>query len=185
MNSLVSDLLLLARLDEGQDLDTAEVDLTDLVMDAVNDAAVSAPTHRWLTNVPDRPVWVRGDRARLHQTLANLLSNARVHTPEGTTVTTGVATGRADDGIAHAELTVTDDGPGIAPELLPHLFERFVRADKSRSRQAGSFGLGLSIAASIIEAHKGSIEAESASGNTTFRVQLPTVQVDAQHVTST
>ena len=185
MNSLVSDLLLLARLDEGQDLDTAEVDLTDLVMDAVNDAAVSAPTHRWLTNVPDGPVWVRGDRARLHQTLANLLSNARVHTPEGTTVTTGVATGRADDGIAYAELTVTDDGPGIAPELLPHLFERFVRADKSRSRQAGSFGLGLSIAASIIEAHKGSIEAESASGKTTFRVRLPTVQVDAQHVTST
>jgi two-component system sensor histidine kinase TrcS len=185
MNSLVSDLLLLARLDEGQDLDTAEVDLTDLVMDAVNDAALSAPTHRWLTNVPDGPVWVRGDRARLHQTLANLLSNARVHTPEGTTVTTGVATGRADDGIAYAELTVTDDGPGIAPELLPHLFERFVRADKSRSRQAGSFGLGLSIAASIIEAHKGSIEAESASGKTTFRVRLPTVRVDAQHVTST
>jgi two-component system sensor histidine kinase TrcS len=185
MNSLVSDLLLLARLDEGQDLDTAEVDLTELVMDAVNDAAVSAPTHRWLTNVPDGPVWVRGDRARLHQTLANLLSNARVHTPEGTTVTTGVATGRADDGIAYAELTVTDDGPGIAPELLPHLFERFVRADKSRSRQAGSFGLGLSIAASIIEAHKGNIEAESASRKTTFRVRLPTVQVDAQHVTST
>ncbi len=185
MNSLVSDLLLLARLDEGQDLDTAEVDLTDLVMDAVNDAAVSAPTHRWLTNVPDGPVWVRGDRARLHQTLANLLSNARVHTPEGTTVTTGVATGRADDGVAYAELTVTDDGPGIAPELLPHLFERFVRADKSRSRQAGSFGLGLSIAASIIEAHKGSVEAESASGKTTFRVRLLTLQADAQHVTST
>jgi len=146
---------------------------------------VSAPTHRWLTNVPDGAVWVRGDRARLHQTLANLLSNARVHTPEGTTVTSGVATGRADDGTAYAELTVTDDGPGIAAELLPHLFERFVRADKSRSREAGSFGLGLSISASIIEAHKGSIEAESAKGRTTFRVRLPTVQVDAQHVTST
>ena len=185
MNSLVSDLLLLARLDEGQDLDTVEVDLTDMVMDAVNDAAVSAPAQRWLMNMPDGPVWVRGDRARLHQTLANLLSNARVHTPDGTTVTTGVATGRDDNGIAYAELTVTDDGPGIAPDLLPHLFERFVRADKSRSREAGSFGLGLSIAASIIEAHKGSIEAESASGKTTFRVRLPTVQVDAQHVTST
>jgi two-component system sensor histidine kinase TrcS len=185
MNSLVSDLLLLARLDEGQDLETAEVDLADLVMDAVNDAAVSAPTHRWLMNVPDGPVWVRGDRTRLHQTLANLLSNARVHTPEGTTVTTGVAKGRDDDGIAYAELTVTDDGPGIAPDLVPHLFERFVRADKSRSRAAGSFGLGLSIAASIIEAHKGSIGAESASGRTTFKVRLQTVQVDAQHVTST
>jgi two-component system sensor histidine kinase TrcS len=183
MNSLVSDLLLLARLDEGQDLDTAEVDLADLIIDAVNDAAVSAPGHHWITKVPDGAVLVRGDRAQLHQTLANLLSNARVHTPEGTTVTTGVAAGRADDGVDYVELSVADDGPGIDHELLPDLFERFVRADKSRSRQAGSFGLGLSIAASIIEAHKGTIEAESADGRTTFSVRLPMVQ--AQHVTST
>jgi two-component system, OmpR family, sensor histidine kinase TrcS len=175
MNSLVSDLLLLARLDEGQDLDTTEVDLTDVVIDAVNDAAVSAPTHRWLTSVPDGAVWVRGDRARLHQLLANLMSNARVHTPAGTTVTTGIVTGRGDDGAAHVELTVTDDGPGIPQDLLPHLFERFFRADKSRSRQAGSFGLGLSIVASIVDAHNGTIAAESASGRTTFKVRLPTV----------
>ena len=185
MNSLVSDLLLLARLDEGQDLETTEVDLTDLAMDAVNDATVSATTHRWLTKMPDGAVWVRGDRTRLHQLLANLLSNARVHTPAGTTVTTVIGTGRADDGTAYAELTVTDDGPGIDRELLPHLFERFVRADKSRSRQAGSFGLGLSIAASIIDAHRGTIEAASDSGRTTFTVRLPTVQVRAQQVTST
>jgi two-component system sensor histidine kinase TrcS len=183
MNSLVSDLLLLARLDEGQDLDTTEVDITDLVIDAVNDATVSAPGHRWVTKIPDAALWVCGDRARLHQTIANLLSNARVHTPAGTTVTTGIATGSAD-GSDYVELTVTDDGPGIAPELLPHLFERFVRADKSRSREAGSFGLGLSIAASIIEAHNGTIEAESANGITTFRVRLPMVRVGAQHVTS-
>jgi two-component system sensor histidine kinase TrcS len=183
MNSLVSDLLLLARLDEGQDLDAADVDLTDLVIDAVNDASVSAPDHRWSTNIPDAAMWVRGDTARLHQTIANLLSNARVHTPAGTAVTTGIAIGSAADG--YVELTVTDDGPGIAPELLPHLFERFVRADKSRSREAGSFGLGLSIAASIIEAHNGSIEAESAIGKTTFRVRLPMVRVGAQHATST
>ena len=175
MNSLVSDLLLLARLDEGQDLDTTEVDLTDVVIDAVNDAAVSAPTHRWLTSVPDGAVWVQGDRARLHQLLANLMSNARVHTPAGTTVTTGIVTGRGDDGAAHVELTVTDDGPGIPQDLLPHLFERFFRADKSRSRQAGSFGLGLSIVASIVDAHNGTIAAESASGRTTFKVRLPTV----------
>ena len=175
MNSLVSDLLLLARLDKGQDLETTEVDLTDLAMDAVNDATVSATTHRWLTKMPDGAVWVRGDRTRLHQLLANLLSNARVHTPAGTTVTTVIGTGRADDGTAYAELTVTDDGPGIDRELLPHLFERFVRADKSRSRQAGSFGLGLSIAASIIDAHRGTIEAASDSGRTTFTVRLPTV----------
>ena len=185
MNSLVSDLLLLARLDEGEDLDTADVDLTDMVIDAVNDAEVSAPDHRWLTRVPDAAVWVRGDHARLHQTIANLLSNARVHTPAGTTVTTGIAIGRADDGSDCVELIVTDDGPGIDPELLPHLFERFVRADKSRSREAGSFGLGLSIAASIIEAHNGTIEAESTNGETTFRVRLPIARVGAQHATST
>jgi two-component system sensor histidine kinase TrcS len=85
--------------------------------------------------------------------------------------------------VDYVELSVADDGPGIDHELLPHLFERFVRADKSRSRQAGSFGLGLSIAASIIEAHGGTIEVESADGRTTFRVRLPMVQ--AQHVTST
>ncbi len=185
MNSLVSDLLLLARLDEGQDLETTEVDLIDLAVDAVNDAAVSATTHRWLTKVPDGTVWVRGDRARLHQLLANLLSNARVHTPAGTTVTTAIGTGRADDGTAYAELTVTDDGPGIPADLVSHLFERFFRADKSRSRAAGSFGLGLPIAASIIEAHNGTIEVTSDSGRTTFTVRLPTVEVRAQQVTST
>ncbi len=175
MNALVADLLLLARLDEGQDLQSTEVDLTDLVVDAVNDAAVSAPTHQWRTHVPDGSVWIRGDRAQLHQTLANLLSNARLHTPAGTTVTTRLSTGRADDGTAYVEMSVSDDGPGIDDTLLPHLFERFVRADKSRSRQTGSFGLGLSIAASIVESHGGTIAAQSSSGTTTFSVRLPTV----------
>ncbi|TFV61486.1 HAMP domain-containing histidine kinase [Mycobacterium sp. PS03-16] len=177
MSALVADLLLLARLDEGQDLDTTEVNLTELVVDAVNDAAVSAPTHHWRTEVPDPAVWVRGDRARLHQTLANLLSNARVHTPDGTTVTTALTR----DGDARVELTVSDDGPGIDHDLLPHLFERFVRADKSRSREAGSFGLGLSIASSIVEAHGGSISARSESGVTTFTVRLPTVPAPVEH----
>ena len=180
MNSLVSDLLLLARLDEGQDLETTDVDLTDIVIDAVNDAAVSAPTHRWLTKVPDSSVSVRGDRTRLHQALVTLLSNARVHTPAGTTVTTGITTGRADDGAEYVELTVADDGPGIPADMLPHLFERFFRADKSRSSQAGSFGLGLSIAASIVEAHGGTIVAESVGGTTTFAVRLPRTESTAQ-----
>ena len=185
MSSLVADLLLLARLDEGHDLDNADVDLTELVTDAVNDARVSAPTHQWRIGVPDGAVWVRGDRARLHQMLAALLSNARVHTPEGTPVITIVATGRADDGKAYAEVAVSDDGPGIDSELLPHLFERFVRADKSRSGEGGSFGLGLSIAASIVEAHGGTIQAQSESGTTTFNVRMPAVAAMAQHVTST
>jgi two-component system sensor histidine kinase TrcS len=173
MSALVADLLLLSRLDEGQDLETAEVDLTALVVDAVNDAAVYAPTHHWRTDVPEQPVWVNGDRARLHQTLVNLLSNAGVHTPAGTTVTAAVTSGAGDRGAAYVEVTVTDDGPGIDEEVLPHLFERFVRADKSRSGEGGSFGLGLSIAASIVEAHGGSIRAESSSGTTRFTLRLP------------
>lgn len=168
MNSLVSDLLLLARIDEGQDMEAAELDIAELVVNAVNDATVSATTHRWVTRVPDDPVWVRGDRAKLHQAIANLLANARVHTPEGTTVTTTLS---AND--SAVTLTVSDDGPGITNELLPHLFERFVRADKSRSRQSGNSGLGLAIAASIVEAHGGSIAAASDAGVTTFTMTLP------------
>jgi two-component system sensor histidine kinase TrcS len=183
MNALVANLLLLARLDEGDDLDTGEVDLAELVVNAVNDAAVSAPTHRWLTEVPDSAVYVRGDRARLHQTLANLLSNARVHTPAGTTVTAAVSVQQADSA-AFVELTVTDDGPGIDSDLLPHLFERFVRADKSRSRDAGSFGLGLSIASAIVEAHGGTLQAQSGSGLTTFRIKLFSVSTAVQSVGS-
>ncbi|MHA0286691.1 sensor histidine kinase [Mycobacterium sp. C3-094] len=182
MSDLVSDLLLLARLDEGHDLQVADVDLTELVVDAVNDDAVSAPTHRWLTGVPDEPVWVRADRAQLHQALANLLSNARVHTPPGTTVSTSITTGRND--ASFAEMTVADDGPGIDADLLPQLFGRFVRADKSRSRETGSFGLGLSIAASIVESHGGTISAESDSRTTSFTIRLPAAiaAADAQEV---
>lgn len=179
MHSLVADLLLLARLDEGQDRQTADVDLADLVIDAVNDATVCAPEHHWVTSVPDDVVTVLGDRAQLHQMLANLLSNARVHTPAGTTVATTVATGTAADGTGYVELTVSDDGPGITAQLLPHLFERFVRADKSRSRQNGSFGLGLAIVASIVESHGGTIEATSGAGTTSFRVRLRTVTAGA------
>lgn len=174
MNALVSDLLLLARLDEGQDLDAADVDLTGIVADAVNDAAAAAPGHSWQKHVSDAAVWIRGDQARLYQLLANLLSNARVHTPVGTTVTTMLTTRSSDDGTT-AELCVIDDGPGIDAELLPHLFERFVRADKSRSRQSGSAGLGLSIVASIVEAHHGTITVESRSGWTSFLIRLPVI----------
>lgn len=172
MNSLVSDLLLLARLDEGQDLETVDVDLAELVVNAVNDAAVSAPGHTWVTHAPDEPLWVRGDRAKLHQALANLLANARTHTPDGTTVTTAVSAASSAKGDT-VVVTVVDDGPGISPDLLPHLFERFVRADKSRSRQSGNSGLGLAITASIVEAHGGTIGAESHDGATTFTMVLP------------
>ncbi len=170
MGSLVGELLLLSRLDEGQDLDTDIVDLMDVVVDAVNDATVSGSDHTWIMDLPDEPVWVQGDRARLHQLVTNLLSNARVHTPAGVTVTTAVKRVGAS-----AELTVTDNGPDIDPDLLPHLFERFVCADKARTHGVGGTGLGLAIVASIVEAHHGSVSAESANGQTVFRVRLPLI----------
>lgn len=172
MALLVEELLLLSRLGEGEDLQNEDVDLADLAMNAVNDIAVASPTHRWLKNLPDEPVWVRGDRARLHQLLSNLLNNAQLHTPPGVTVTTAIVCHREDPAAPYAELTVADDGPGIDPDLLPRLFERFVRGDAPRSDSSG-IGLGLAIVSSIVKAHHGSVDAESAEGRTVFRVRLP------------
>ncbi len=172
MTSLVDELLLLSRLGEGEDLEIEVVDLSELVLNAVNDAAVAAPTHRWVKNLPDEPVWVTGDRDRLHQLVSNLLNNARVHTPSGVTVTTAVTQHRFDPERPHAELTVADDGPGIDADLVPHLFERFVRADHARSGGTGT-GLGLAIVASIVQAHQGDVTVESTNGQTVFRVRLP------------
>ena len=174
MALLVDELLLLSRLGEGQDLESEDVDLAELVSNAVNDAAVAASTHHWVKDLPDEPVWVRGDHARLHQLVSNLLSNARVHTPAEVTVTTGITCHRGDPEASYAELTVSDDGPGIDAELLPKLFERFVRADPSRSNGSGN-GLGLAIVSSIVKAHRGSVTAESAEGATVFRVRLPLI----------
>lgn len=169
MSTLVSDLLLLSRLGEGQDLQLEELDLCDLVAHAVNDASVTAPGHRFVANLPQQPVWMRGDRARLQQVVANLLSNARIHTPEGSTVSTSLSE-HSDGGV---ELVVADNGPGIPEAIMPNLFDRFVRADKARSRELGSTGLGLAIVASIVEAHRGTVSAESRPERTVFTVRLP------------
>jgi two-component system OmpR family sensor kinase len=178
MTTLVEDLLLLARLDSGRPVDRDPVDLSVLVVDAVSDAHVAGPDHAWRLDLPDVPVTVTGDSQRLHQVLANLLANARTHTPPGTTVTValsaspdGGGAGTADDaGVARIE--VTDDGPGIPPELLPDVFERFARGDGSRSRAAGSTGLGLAIVAAVVEAHTGTVTVESRPGRTVFTVTL-------------
>ncbi|SPM35325.1 two-component sensor histidine kinase [Mycobacterium rhizamassiliense] len=172
MALLVDELLLLSRLGEGEDLQNDDVDLGNLVINAVNDAAVAAPTHQWLKDLPDEPVWVRGDHDRLHQLVSNLLSNARLHTPPGITVTTTITCHTSGPNAPYAELTVADDGPGIDEDLLPRLFERFVRADASRMNSSG-IGLGLAIVSSIVKAHHGSVSAESAPGRTVFRVRLP------------
>ena len=168
MTTLVDDLLLLARLDSGRPLASEEVDLTLLAVDCVSDSRVAGSDHKWQLDLPDEPVTVTGDGARLHQVLANLLANARTHTPPGTLVVTGV---RREPG--GALLTVTDDGPGIPPELQPEIFGRFVRGDSSRSRAAGSTGLGLAIVAAVISAHGGTVTVESRPGSTCARVWLP------------
>jgi two-component system OmpR family sensor kinase len=171
MTALVEDLLLLARLDAGRPLDLAEVDLVPLVVDVLSDARAAGPDHVWRLDLAAPPYAapvVRGDAARLHQVLANLLANARTHTPPGSTVTARLAV----DG-AEAVIEVADDGPGIPPALLPHVFERFARGDASRSRAAGSTGLGLAIAWAVVGAHGGQVGVASRPGETVFRVRLP------------
>jgi two-component system, OmpR family, sensor kinase len=165
---LVEDMLLLARLDAGRPLDHGEVDLTRLVVDAVADAHAAGPEHRWQLDLPAEPVTVPGDASRLAQVLGNLLANARVHTPAGTTV--AVALGAADGDVRPS---VTDDGPGIAADLLPHVFERFARGSTSRSRRVGSTGPGLAIVDAVVAAHGGSVTVTSEPGRTQFTVRLP------------
>lgn len=177
MTSLVEDLLMLARLDSGRPLSLAATDLSPLVVDAVSDARAAGTGHVWRLDLPDDPAIVHGDAERLQQVLANLLGNARTHTPPGTTVTARV-TGDRNHGTL---LQVVDDGPGIPPDLAPYVFERFARGDASRARSAGpdstgstgSTGLGLAIVHSVVAAHGGRVWVESVPGRTAFTVQLP------------
>ncbi|MEV7241234.1 HAMP domain-containing sensor histidine kinase [Streptomyces sp. NPDC093248] len=171
MGEMVDDLLLLARLDAGRPLERRPVDLTRLVLDAVTDARAAGPGHRWTLDLPEEPVTVTGDAHRLQQVLANLLANARLHTPDGTEVTVTLA---AADGTAR--LSVHDDGPGVPEDVRPGVFERFTRAEHRRRADAsgGGAGLGLSIVAAVVEAHGGSVELVSEPGSTTFTVLLST-----------
>jgi two-component system OmpR family sensor kinase len=171
MSVLVDDLLLLARLDQGRPLEQESVDLVALASDAVDDARAVAPD-RPITFETNGPVIVTGDEARLRQVTANLLANARLHTPEGTRVYVRVRS--TPDG---AQLEVADDGPGLAPDEAAHAFERFYRADPSRARAGGGSGLGLSIVAAIAAAHGGRATLDTGPGRpTTVRVELPRVE---------
>ncbi|PWI14908.1 sensor histidine kinase [Streptomyces sp. Act143] len=172
MTGLVEDLLLLARLDEGRPLESAEVDVAALVAEAVWDARAAGDSHDWQLELRlGADPLVTGDAGRLHQVVANLLANARMHTPPGTTVVAVVETGDAQ-----CVVRVRDNGPGIPPALLPTVFERFTRADASRTRvdaASGGSGLGLAIVAAITAAHSGRIDVESTPGRTEFTVRLP------------
>lgn len=169
MTSLVEDLLLLARLDAGRPLAREPVDLTRLLLEAVSDARVLGPDHRWRLELPDEAVGVTGDEQRLHQVVTNLLTNARKHTPPGTTVTvTARSTGFA----------VHDDGPGFPADLVSAdgrgAFERFARGDAARTRgPSGGAGLGLAIVQAVVSAHGGRVELRTRPGDTTIEVELP------------
>jgi len=168
MKRLVEDLLLLARLDEGRPLDHDPVELVALAADAVHTAAAVGPD--WpVTLDAERPVEVIGDPGRLRQVLDNLLTNVRAHTPPGTAATVRVA----EDGVG-AVVEVSDSGPGLPPDEAPHVFERFYRADPSRSRASGGSGLGLSIVGAIVHAHGGTVSASNRpDGGAFFTVRLP------------
>jgi len=168
MEHLVADLLLLARLDEGRPMETQSVDLVALCADAVHTAQTVGPN--WPVRfTATRPIEVVGDATSLRQVVDNLLGNVRAHTPEGTSAV--VSVDGDEDG---AVIEVTDTGPGMTPDQVAHVFERFYRSDPSRSRLHGGAGLGLSIVSAIVAAHGGTVSARSTEGEgTTFTVRLP------------
>jgi two-component system, OmpR family, sensor kinase len=174
MADLVNDLLLLARLDSGRPLERTDVDVSRLLAETVNDARVLGAHHVWRLELPPEPLHVEGDRDRLHQVVANLLTNAIRHTPEGTTVSVSAAgVPREGNGPHGVIVTVHDDGPGIPKSVVGKEFERFSRGDTSRTRSSGGAGLGLSIVQAIVAAHSGTVDIRSAAGDTTITVRLP------------
>jgi two-component system OmpR family sensor kinase len=171
MGGLVEDLLLLARLDQGRPLACDPVDLGLIAADVTTDARVMSPRRSFRLRLPDTPVVVPGDEARLRQVALNLVANAVAHTPEGSHVEVRV---RVEG--PSAVLEVADDGPGLDLEDARRVFERFFRADGSRSRETGGSGLGLSIVDAIARAHGGRASVgPTPGGGATFRVELPLV----------
>jgi len=171
MGLLVEDLLLLARLDQQRPLERRPVDLLEISTDAVHDARAVDPDRTISLEVvaSGPPPVVAGDAARLRQVVGNLVSNALTHTEASVTVRLASGTGRA-------VLEVADNGPGIPAEDRAKVFERFYRADTSRTRASGGSGLGLSIVAALVAAHGGTVEVdETPGGGATFRVTLPLV----------
>ncbi len=170
MKGLVEDLLLLARLDEGRPLHCEPVELVALSADAIHAAMVVGP--EWPVALEaDHPVEVSADPERLRQVLDNLLANVRAHTPRGTTTVVRII-GNSD----HATLEVLDNGPGLSVEESAHLFERFYRADPSRSRNSGGAGLGLSIVEAIVAAHGGTVSVSAGTPRgAVFTVVLPSL----------
>lgn len=168
MGVLVHDMLLLARLDEGRPFESQRLDLTKFAEDAVADARAMAP-RRSIALETNGPVAVDADEVGMRQLLANLLTNAIHHTPARSPIEMRLEVTGKD-----AVIAVVDHGRGIAERDIERVFERFYRSDPSRTRETGGAGLGLSIVAAIVKAHKGEVTAEATpGGGATFRVRLP------------
>ncbi|GAB4556982.1 MAG: HAMP domain-containing sensor histidine kinase [Anaerolineae bacterium] len=174
MHQLVEQLLELARLDAGQvQMRQETFDLRQLVTACVERQSLRIQRKQITLDIDlPEPLVIVGDPSRLEQVVTNLVDNALSYTPDGGRVI--VAGTRSIEGARQwVSLSITDTGPGIAAEDLPHIFDRFYRVDKARERGKG-FGLGLAIVKELVEAHGGSIEAESVVGlGTRFTVQLP------------
>lgn len=177
MQTLIDDLLLLARLDEGRQLTSDRMDLVAVLEDAVDAASAVGPEWPITLDVPAE-IDVIGDPMALRQVIDNLLVNVRTHTPRGTPAVVRV---RVDPATApgYAILEVADAGPGLDAEHVERVFERFYRVDTSRSRDRGGSGLGLAVVAAIVAAHRGRVEVASTPGEgATFRVFLVLATVE-------
>ena len=168
MSTLVDDMLLIARLDQGRPLERKPVDLQTIATDAAADARAVAP-QRQITLTAPGSVVVEGDDLRLRQVVGNLVRNALVHTPQQTAVEIAVST---ENGTGR--MSVVDHGPGLQAKEMERIFEPFYRADPSRSRDSGGAGLGLSIVSAVVGAHGGTVNVtETSGGGVTFEVELP------------
>ena len=160
MGSLVEDLLLLARLDQSREMKAEPVNLSKLVLDAVESARAAGPNHVVNFDKSDEEIYALGDNDRIHQVVANLLANARTHTPAGTKIDVSVT--QSEDGV---RIRIADNGPGLSEKDQSRIFERFYRADASRVRTDGEgTGLGLSIVDAVMRAHAGQVSVESELG---------------------
>jgi two-component system OmpR family sensor kinase len=160
MSSLVEDLLLLARLDKSREMRSEAVDIVKVVADATASAQVSGPNHPITLIAPNSEIFMLGDEVRIHQVIANLLANARTHTPDGTP--TAVMITSTDTAVS---ISVADQGPGMSDVDHKRIFERFYRADSSRTRSGeDGTGLGLSIVEAVMRAHDGTVSVESELG---------------------
>jgi two-component system OmpR family sensor kinase len=170
MGSLVEDLLLLARLDQAREMERLPVDIAQVTRDAVASAQVAGADHPITLSGDLNELYTLGDQHRIHQVVANLLANARTHTPAGTAIAVSIA--QSEDGV---RVSVSDNGPGLSEEDQKLIFERFYRADSSRVRIDGEgSGLGLSIVDAVMQAHGGSVAVTSEVGKgATFTLFFP------------